>query len=61
MLNNGQTEPKVFDQSPLTTDIQNALAIALELMPNCALRDKLAKLTDRIQDEKLDVRLVSRE
>lgn len=50
-----------FDQSQLTKDVLNGLCIALETMPECALKEKLCKLVDRIEDNKLDVRFVSRE
>ncbi len=50
-----------FEETQLTKDVLNAIAIALEHMNTCALKDKLVVLWDKIKDEKLDVRLASRE
>lgn len=50
-----------FEESQLTKDILNAIAIALENLKPCGLSTKLDELFDKIKNEKLDIKLVSRE
>lgn len=52
---------RIFEQTQLTKDVLNGLVIALENMPECHLKDKLIQLVDKIEDNKLDVRLSPRD
>lgn len=50
-----------FEETQLTKDILNAICVALEHLPDCALKMKLDNLYDKIKSEKLDVRFMARD